>query len=296
MINYCFKIDVKGEKTKYSDLVFTSGDIRAERLTFTFTDKGKPFNTENCFLSVKARRSDGIIITDMGGRDAEGRLYYDIKNSMTEKEGELSFEIALCDENGSFVTVCELFAYVRKGYGEADLKAIDTTPVLSSLLSQGAKIELCAKGAQESAKEAQESARKAESSAKEMKQTMDDYSENFKRYPYRAVDSASLFHLLDLYPNTVTLVHGEAIESGEFMFNFTWDDGSENITQEIVLILDLTDFETVPSVILGGNSIRWINGEPPEIEAGKVYIFSFLLANQEELYKRYWLAIGGEFY
>lgn len=290
MINYCFKIDVKGEKTKYSDLVFTSGDLRGGRLTFTFTDGNAPFNTDECMLSVKAKRSDGIVITDMGSKDEEGRFYYNIKNSMTEKPGELSFEIALCNETGAYVTVCELFAYVREGYGEADLKATDTTPVLSNLLSQGAKMEIYAKDASESAKN-------AEASAKEMKQTMDDYSKNFKRYPYRAVDAQTAYPTLNLSPNTVTLVYGNSFGSDGATFSLLYDD-SENISQEIVLILDLSEIMSKPQIgyTVDGASLKWINGEPPEIEAGKVYVFSFLLANQEEMYKRYWLGIGGEFY
>ncbi len=165
MINYIFEIDLKGEKTKYSDVVFTSGDKSAARFVFCFKDGNEPIETENLSLCIKAKRADGVVITD-SGFDYDGRLCADIKNSMTEIPGELSFEIALTDETGAYVTTCEIITYVREGYGEAELEACDTTPILATLSSRAIQAEQSAKQAEESAKIAETSALAAEESAK----------------------------------------------------------------------------------------------------------------------------------
>lgn len=162
MINYIFEIDLKGEKTKYSDVVFTSGDKSAARFVFCFKDGNELYNTENLSLCIKAKRADGVVITDSGFSD-DGRLCADIKNSMTEIPGELSFEIALMDETGMFVTTCEIITYVREGYGEAEFEAFDTTPIIATLSSRAMQAEMSAQAAETSALAAEESVKLIES-------------------------------------------------------------------------------------------------------------------------------------
>ncbi|MBE7028127.1 MAG: hypothetical protein E7407_03730 [Ruminococcaceae bacterium] len=173
MINYIFEIDVCGERTKYSDVCLTSGDINAARFTFVFRKGKEAFDTEGLSLIIKAKRADGIIITDAGRCDGE-KLYADIKNSMTEIEGELSFEIALTDASGSIATVSEIITYVREGYGESNLGAYDTTPVLATLSSRALSAEQSATEAQQSATEAQQSAKEAQQSANEAEQSANE--------------------------------------------------------------------------------------------------------------------------
>jgi len=173
MINYIFEIDVCGERTKYSDVCLTSGDINAARFTFVFRKGKEAFDTEGLSLIIKAKRADGIIITDAGMRDGK-TLYADIKNSMTEIEGELSLEIALTDSGGAIATVSEIITYVREGYGESNLGAYDTTPVLATLSSRALSAEQSATEAQQSATEAQQSAKEAQQSANEAEQSANE--------------------------------------------------------------------------------------------------------------------------
>ena len=42
-------------------------------------------------------------------------------------------------------------------------------------------------------------------------------------------------------------------------------------------------------------NIKWLNGEPPTIEAGKIYMFSFILTKDENNSSLFYLGIGGEF-
>jgi hypothetical protein len=117
-------------------------------------------------------------------------------------------------------------------------------------------------------------------------------------YRYSAVDLADVIYNVFLSPNAVTYVHG--VHSNEEL-NFYVDNGdvANVVAEENVLILDLTEMSELPQISIdGGGVIKWLNGEPPKIEAGKVYMFSFVRAKAQhttELGSFYFLAIGGEF-
>ena len=100
---------------------------------------------------------------------------------MISKEGEIKFEIALSDKGGLYVTTKEIVATVRKGYGDGDVDAENTTPVLSTLLNAASACVVAAKTAEEIAENAEaaaETARKAaenaETAAENAKITVDD--------------------------------------------------------------------------------------------------------------------------
>ena len=116
MINYNFKIELTDERSMYADIVFTSGDIRGYRLSFGFTDNSKALSLKDHTLTVKAKRADGKIIIDTGVVTDEDTAYYDVKNSMIAVSGDVSFEIALSDSMGMYVTTKELFAYLVDSY------------------------------------------------------------------------------------------------------------------------------------------------------------------------------------
>ena len=149
MINYSFKTELTKERTIYTDIVFTTGDIKGYRLNFSFTENKKPVCIKNHILTVKAKRSDGVIITDAGIVKDDYTAYIDIKNSMISKSGEVSFEIALSDNTGMYVTTKELIANVRKGYGEEGITPTDTAPVLSSLLTAASTLAASASSVNE---------------------------------------------------------------------------------------------------------------------------------------------------
>ena len=148
MIIYRFKTELSGERTKYSNAVFTTGDVRGYRLVFEFTQNGKKADISGCMLSVKAKRADGIVIID-SGVVTQNEAYYDVKNSMIATAGDVSFEVALADSDGMYLTALELIAFVREGHGESNLKGADTTPVLSTLLTAASRAEQSANEAKE---------------------------------------------------------------------------------------------------------------------------------------------------
>ena len=56
MITYRLKIDVQGERERYEDIVFTTGDKRGYRLEFAFYSYGARLDVSGCALTVKTRR------------------------------------------------------------------------------------------------------------------------------------------------------------------------------------------------------------------------------------------------
>lgn len=114
-------------------------------------------------------------------------------------------------------------------------------------------------------------------------------------YPYVEESMENYFRMIALLPNTVTYVYGATTESGELAFNIRSDDvvpGDES--EETVIILDLTSSPSNYPTVVFDNEIKWMNGEPPTTEAGKVYIFSFVGMKKEGIIKSY-LGVGGEF-
>ncbi|MBR2500544.1 MAG: BppU family phage baseplate upper protein [Clostridia bacterium] len=174
MINYTFKTELTKERTIYSDIIFTTGDIKGYRLNFSFLENGTPLNIKNCSLIVKAKRADGIVVTDRGDLKDDYTAYIDIKNSMISKSGEVSFEIALTDDTGMYVTTKEIIASVRQGHGEDFLAPADTTPILSLLLSTANSLAKSVQNASDAVQSAYDAAEYAKSEMEGIETTLEN--------------------------------------------------------------------------------------------------------------------------
>lgn len=135
MITYSLKIDVQGERERYENIVFTSGDKRGYRLQFAFYSYGTHLEVSGCALTVKARRADGAVILDSGRVDGQ-TAYYDVADNAYEIPGEVELEVALTGADGSQVVVSVITAQVRAGFGESGLSSEDNEPVLAKLEAQ----------------------------------------------------------------------------------------------------------------------------------------------------------------
>lgn len=127
-------------------------------------------------------------------------------------------------------------------------------------------------------------------------ETKADYIKNKRdAYPYKTVDMADVIGYIWLSPNEVTYAHG--IFGGEEINLYVDNASIENdVSEESVLILDLSSMSEIhPISISGGANIKWLNGEPPTIEAGKVYMFSFVRAKTVDKNPIFFLGVGGEF-
>lgn len=110
-------------------------------------------------------------------------------------------------------------------------------------------------------------------------------------YTYTTADTADV--VIPLETNSITYVYGEYAENNNIGFAFSSSQERTNdIPEEIVLILDLSSFTENPSVMFP-SIIKWFGGEPPEVESGKVYMFSFIYV--KGISSPYYLGIGGEF-
>ena len=116
-------------------------------------------------------------------------------------------------------------------------------------------------------------------------------------YPYETVDMADVLVMFIPKVNTVTYVYGkfDMEQSSELHFPIVINDVADDITEETVLILDFTSMERVPTVTFVTDGIKWLNGEPPTIEAGGIYMFSFVRTKTPEKENGYILCIGGAF-
>lgn len=134
MITYRLKIDAQGERERYEDIVFTTGDKRGYRLEFAFYSYGARLDVSGCALTVKARRADGAVIIDSGYVNGQ-TAYYNVADNMYDVEGDVKLETALTGVDGSLVTVSVITARVRAGFGESGLTSEDNAPVLAKLES-----------------------------------------------------------------------------------------------------------------------------------------------------------------
>ncbi len=134
MINYNIKIAAVAEKTYYSDIVLTSGDVRAYKFVFDFIG----INTENCTLGIKAKRADGIVVI---GENDNCREFV-LPGNMYSVPGEVLFEIAVYNASGSCITTKVVAATVREGFGEEGLIADDRYPVLTSMINEVTALKL----------------------------------------------------------------------------------------------------------------------------------------------------------
>ena len=119
-----------------------------------------------------------------------------------------------------------------------------------------------------------------------------------KNYQYTTVDMTGLEGQIWLSPSEITYAYGTITnQEGQ---HFTLDEiATPNyVSEETVLILDLTTIVGTPRVSISHGSsvpIKWFDGEPPEVEAGKVYMFSFVRAKTSDNTPLFYLGIGGEF-
>ena len=119
---------------------------------------------------------------------------------------------------------------------------------------------------------------------------------DYKGYPYIVENMDDYLYTIALRPNTVTYTYGNTTQSGELNFNLMLEFAEDDISEEKVLILNLSDSASnTPTISFEGN-IKWLNGEPPTIETGKIYMFSFVrVKNPNYISANCYLRIGGEF-
>lgn len=125
MITYNIKINPVKCRTSHSNIVLTTGDVKGYVFKFAFEQTIPDYS----FITLKAKRADGRIIT-AGAECAEIVLPSD----MYCVPGEIVFEVAICGEDGSCVTVHVLTALVREGFGDSGTEGDDRFPVLTTLI------------------------------------------------------------------------------------------------------------------------------------------------------------------
>lgn len=128
MIEYRIKTDTKSERIYYSDFIFTTGDVRAYKFIFDFSD----IDTEGCSLGIKAKRADGTVII----AKSDDCKSFVLTGNMYSVPGEVLFEIALYDDVGGCITTKVVTATVRKGFGEEGLASDDRYPALTSMINE----------------------------------------------------------------------------------------------------------------------------------------------------------------
>lgn len=147
---------------------------------------------------------------------------------------------------------------------------------------------------------AEELAKKADANTVYTKIEVDDkireVTQKIKEsYPYKVVNMADCFRLIPTKLNTVTYAYGGLTQSGTIAFEFSpLVSIAKDESYEAVVILDLSSLTTTPTIQFEAG-IKWLNGEPPTIEAGKIYMFSFILTKDENNSSLFYLGIGGEF-
>ena len=144
MIVYKMRLDLQSDRTEHTDIVLTSGDVKAYRLEFSFFSNGLRSDVSGYALCIRAKRADGVLVIDSGEITQDGKGVYDIKSNIYQVPGQLTLEVALATEDGCYVTTKELIMTVRQGYGSAGLSAGNTTPILARLVEQSAKAEQAA--------------------------------------------------------------------------------------------------------------------------------------------------------
>ncbi len=151
MIQYQIPISFGGERTLFTDGIFTTGDKRAYRLLFSFYEGAKRFDAADYALVIKAKRADGSVVEDRGTITAEGEAYYDVASAVYSVPGELSMEVALISEDGGYITTKELMFTVREGYGEGESFQEDAAPILTKLVLAANRAELAVSQMQKTA-------------------------------------------------------------------------------------------------------------------------------------------------
>lgn len=151
MINYRLKIDFKDSKMLASDICFVSGDIKSSTLYFEFYDNGKRVDISGYTLSVRAKRSDGVVIASLGKIESNIAVFTP-ENNFYAVPGELYMEIALSDSSGKYATTKIIVAEVLEGLGEAVIDGSDNSNVYVALLNEAVLAKDTAVAAAEVAK------------------------------------------------------------------------------------------------------------------------------------------------
>lgn len=134
MINYRLKINLQDAKVLTSDICFVSGDVNSSSLIFEFYDNGKRVDISNYTLSVRAKRSDGVVIAGAGTIQDNVATFVP-ENNFFAVPGELYMEIALSDSAGRYATTKIIIASVVQGLGEAAIEGVDNLSVYVTLLN-----------------------------------------------------------------------------------------------------------------------------------------------------------------
>lgn len=135
MITYKLKIDCTEPRHLVSDMEFVSGDVGAYLLEFSFYNGKKRMDISDKVLSVKAKRTDGVVISD-SGEIKENKAYFIPANTLYSVPGELTMEIALSDHAKNYITTTILSAKVLEGIGAPDAAAENKVSVYVTLLAQ----------------------------------------------------------------------------------------------------------------------------------------------------------------
>lgn len=112
-------------------------------------------------------------------------------------------------------------------------------------------------------------------------------------YAYVVENIDEYLAMIQLQPNTVTYAYGTTTQSKTLEFGLLPKDENDT-SEETVLILDLSASVTAPTVSFSSD-VKWFNGEPPEIEAGKIYMFSFVRVKRSDVASYFYIGVGGEF-
>lgn len=151
MINYRLKIDFLDSKTLASDICFVSGDVKSSTLYFEFYNDGQRVDISGYELSVRAKRSDGVVVAS-SGKIKDNTAVFAPESNMYCVPGELYMEIALTNATGKYATTKIITAEVIEGLGEAAIEAVDNLNVYVKLISDAISAKEEAKAAAEVAK------------------------------------------------------------------------------------------------------------------------------------------------
>ncbi len=151
MIDYRLRIDFSDSKTLASDICFVSGDVKSSTLYFEFYNKGNRVDISGYTLSIRAKRSDGVVVAS-SGKIKENTAVFTPENNMYCVPGELYIEVALSDSSGRYVTTKIITAEVIEGLGEAAIEGADNLNVYVKLISDALSAKEEAKAAAEVAK------------------------------------------------------------------------------------------------------------------------------------------------
>lgn len=135
MITYKLKINYQDSRVLTSDMEFVTGDVGAYRLEFAFYDNGARVGLSDKLLTVKARRADGVVLSDSGSISENTALFVP-KNELYAVPGELYLEIALTDNAKNYITTKIVMANVIEGLGEPSDIAENGVSVYVTLLNQ----------------------------------------------------------------------------------------------------------------------------------------------------------------